>query len=747
MGSKAARAAWVCVVVTGALMIAAGLAIGIVLPQTFDKEVARLTVVDSPTAKGYKDWTSSEFDNVDGGVARDLWLFNLTNAAEVARGAKPVLQKVGPYSYRYFQRAAQVEFLDDGRKALSVDRIVYVPTPTSRDHNERVTLFNPVYLAAVTAANGESAVVVKATSTLFGTLAAGLTSNATRDKFLIAGSARVFAKVAAGFPGGMKALLPFWANATTSSGVPALDALRVSALAGAPTGISAEAAAGVWSALTDAMRLGMWALTRTAPAVGLSEAQARLVTVWALRYVKAVAEPALAATLGCGSDLADVGYAQWANAMPGGGASVLPAPSTGLEYAVWRAKTNSSAALTVAQAKAILTAFTSPYGLGAFLRAIASPAGFAALAPSYGNVTYAQGAAVAAYVTQYVQKNWILPLYRSWLGDSGAFATKPVRDFLFGGHDSFLEALTQRKVAPGLFFNDTTAADAVARNATTLKWTGKGNMRQLNQIIAKNGATTVKWATGVKVDGVSGVQFQNRIEDPRTYEPATWNAETNRPLNFAFDRYEKVAGILDTARYELKQSELWPINEVFFNHIAGFANMTSTSSGVPIFYSVPFMSHEDAVHWRANFTLDAQDPHGKWSQFLNVEPMLGTTMRAQLALQLNVYVDPVLKQRLSVTMPGLTAHQMVPLGYLVTGATADDGKLEEVSTKLRMRSAAVALLPGLVVPGAVLMAAGVALVVFSFTRRSQRREEKCAIAMDQAQGSAVLASGSTATGL
>eukprot|EP00727_Mastigamoeba_balamuthi_P002607 m51a1_g12343 putative lysosomal integral membrane protein ii (742) ;mRNA; r:515098-517575 len=719
ISSKGARCCWLCVAITGLVLIAIGVAVGVAFPSAVSNAIKKALVIDSATAAGYDKWVSEEVDPEEDGSEWNLYVFNVTNPSQVAAGARPILRELGPYKYRWASRAVDPVFLENGNKVRFLERNMYVPMALShggRDPTEKVTMINPVYLAILQITGGENNVLVSITASVFANVASGLTSNSSRASFLIGGAARYFARVFAQIPSAM--LYPHWANATSDGGLP--HGLTVSS-GNVSAGISSLGAQTAWTVLQNSTLLGAWVTRRSFPVSGvLTTTQNALATQWLLTYISGVVEPALAAAYGCGTSLADVGYAQWASAAPGGSRTVVTAMPN-IEYGMWLISHASNATLTVPQAKSLLVALTDKTSVGALLQ-LGSAGQWASVGALFGLSSW-QAANVYQYVAQYVRTYYVLPLFRSYLGTSGLFATKPLQDAVFGGPDSLYTVLAKLPTAAGIFANDTTVASTRARNASQLRWTGKGVLDDICQIIAKRDSEyNTQWGSPVKIEGTAGTQFSPFILRPKAFRPVLWDSNTNRSLTFEYAKYETVRGILPTARYELATDQLWTANPVFYNSLLGFANMSVQNYGVPVFFSPPHMNHNDSRAWRSNYTMSPTvDEDAEAVSYLNIEPFLGTTVRAQTALQFNVLIDARWAAKLSVTHPAIRSNMMVPVGYLISLGQATDKQLNGVKKVLATRAMALAVLPGLVVPGCVLFVAGLALLAYSLHKLRTKR--------------------------
>lgn len=93
-----AIAGLVLIIIGGALLII-GPATDAIIRHAKDGKIERTVVIHSYDDKKYEDWKSNGQDT-DPIRYRIFHVFNLTNPAEVEKGAIPIVKEVGPYAYQ-----------------------------------------------------------------------------------------------------------------------------------------------------------------------------------------------------------------------------------------------------------------------------------------------------------------------------------------------------------------------------------------------------------------------------------------------------------------------------------------------------------------------------------------------------------------------------------------------------------------------------------------------------------------------
>ena len=135
----------------GAVLIALAIILPLVFPSLFEKMLSKKLIVrsGSDVLKSYK--------KVPIPLYYQAYLFNLTNADDVLRGAKPKVQEVGPYTYRMTKERIDIKFnhsigtvTGKSKKTYYFDREM-----SSGDLTDVVTTINLAYisLAAKASAN------------------------------------------------------------------------------------------------------------------------------------------------------------------------------------------------------------------------------------------------------------------------------------------------------------------------------------------------------------------------------------------------------------------------------------------------------------------------------------------------------------------------------------------------------------------------------------------------------------------
>nr|XP_009685595.1 PREDICTED: lysosome membrane protein 2 [Struthio camelus australis] len=83
-------------------------------------------------------------------VYMQFYFFNVTNPLEVLQGDTPLVEEVGPYTYREYRPRVHVQFLDNGTKVSALNPKTYVFEPQKSVGDPEVDLIRTVNIPAVT---------------------------------------------------------------------------------------------------------------------------------------------------------------------------------------------------------------------------------------------------------------------------------------------------------------------------------------------------------------------------------------------------------------------------------------------------------------------------------------------------------------------------------------------------------------------------------------------------------------------
>ncbi|XP_037991073.1 lysosome membrane protein 2 isoform X1 [Motacilla alba alba] len=84
-------------------------------------------------------------------VYMQFYFFNVTNPLEVLQGATPLVEEIGPYTYREYRPRVHIQFLDNGTKVSALNPKTYVFEPEKSVGDPEVDLIRTVNIPAVTA--------------------------------------------------------------------------------------------------------------------------------------------------------------------------------------------------------------------------------------------------------------------------------------------------------------------------------------------------------------------------------------------------------------------------------------------------------------------------------------------------------------------------------------------------------------------------------------------------------------------
>jgi hypothetical protein len=179
------------------------------------------------------------------------------------------------------------------------------------------------------------------------------------------------------------------------------------------------------------------------------------------------------------------------------------------------------------------------------------------------------------------------------------------------------------------------------------------------------------------IQGTDGMMFARPFLD-KPIPLTVWSNELGRAIEFVYNTTESVGGI-NVRRYLLSSKTLvsasiLPENaDVYQFGPSGLANLTSVV-GVQVFASKPHFLDGDTSLFMPGI-LPNVNKHNSW---LDVEPMTGTTLRAQKALQLVYQIRPV-NATTQIWCP-LVSDRFVPSYWISETAVAPDNMLDALKT-------------------------------------------------------------------
>ena len=145
--------------IVGFLILAIAVALPLVFPLLFEKTITQKLILskDSEIFENFKKPPVS--------TIFEVWMFNLTNANDVLQGAKPILNQVGPYTYRIEREKVDINFNHTIGTIKSKTRSFYYFEPKLSGGNESdiITTINLVFTSiASMAENPTISPVIKA---------------------------------------------------------------------------------------------------------------------------------------------------------------------------------------------------------------------------------------------------------------------------------------------------------------------------------------------------------------------------------------------------------------------------------------------------------------------------------------------------------------------------------------------------------------------------------------------------------
>ena len=142
-----------CVVVLALSSLLFAATVPILLANLLNSGINEAVVIDSPSSPSYEVWQS----NMPGSAGQntavyyDIYFFDVQNAPQVLRGAKPILVERGPYSYKEYFTKFDVSWQDDGN-VMTYNKQTMYEFDAERSlpgvsENDTLTLASPTALA------------------------------------------------------------------------------------------------------------------------------------------------------------------------------------------------------------------------------------------------------------------------------------------------------------------------------------------------------------------------------------------------------------------------------------------------------------------------------------------------------------------------------------------------------------------------------------------------------------------------
>lgn len=589
-------------------------------------------------------------------------LYNLTNADEVLKGAKPEYKEIGPYVYKEYQLRFDSNFTDDGNLVSFYESRYYVFDREStyahlNPETDLITAVNPIYMGVLNNAGGSESGLIKAMvgpgiQQLFEQFDQ-LVPMASIFMYRYTFAYSAFNTFKSQFPNNY---LDIWVNATSP---PTSDWVNYTISAGATdsSGISQASAESIlhdfttldpaWiDVLTNATKRG-----ELAKKYNLSSRQAAMLFAWVAKYVQNVVIPKIEILKGV--PVSELGWRQWASG------DALPFPITvqvlasqiGItlpgppEFFFFDPKSRMS--MTVDQAKSLFDPKHTKYSLfdssniQTFVGLVS--AGNWVQIEANWNVTQAIAVRMVAYFS-YFREKFISAIGVPQVQDAiknggGLISTRTVDEWLWSYTDPLLVVLNQTVTNGALFVNDTSLDFVRQTTKRNIQFTGLNDTSLAQSFLAWNGSTEVLniWNGTVVVNGTEGNNFPPDLD---TSVPVTvFDSTTLRPAVFDANETVTIKGI-ELLRYRLSQ-EMFNSSSVFYQTLYGFANMSSAYNKAPIFLSKPHF-FQTTGGWldKINIINYIGPPDLAHDDIiLDVEPISGITMNEVKQLQVNVFLS------------------------------------------------------------------------------------------------------------
>lgn len=744
----------------GVILIVIGVAMGltwyfihaIVIDDIAQYELKGNLVLSSTSSKGYEDW-------VEGTAQRNpnyyyYYMWNITNIDQVlASGAKPIYAEVGPYVYRYYWYNRNASFSSDGNRVAYnlIEDYVFLPSESAGDPTvDLVTNINPAYVGMIQLAGAESQLILAATVVQIGQFIEFFTTvflDVVSSQYVpivldpltqqivqaIATQNQLSVAVAQEY------FYSQWANATA---VPPVMANWTNMIINQNTGISMSSAAQLFdpaqnmslaSNLTDSFFTWYYADSNPSgpeasllcTTFSLTPTQLNAVLAWrSSSFIIKYVQPAvldIVTQVYPSATWSDVGWLQFVNETFTDGQGVgqqypdyFPQYAAGpIELGALLDELSITDQFSISQIKGLLV---GPNGI---LNSLENFAVFGALAQNFSaddapflelwGITHAYASDFLAYmgVTGQVYTS---PLVLGWVNSgSGLITTQTVDFWLWRCNDPLLNFLTGPS-ACGLQNNDTV-------QPVSEIWTGNDNITKINTYTYwRNQSYVDYWATPVKVSGATdNGQFAPGVTANQTLY--VWDENFIKTLTFNQNGNYEVSGI-NTYIYIMDEGS-FEQSILYTNTITGFANESASSQGVPIFLSNWDFYGADPKYGN----LSGMNPDVSDLTTLYVEPTTGTTIKANMKVQINLYFQPGDAARLDVTTnwTKIADDYMFPLLKVWQNSTVGSQDSDKLKTLLMLEGQPFneGILWGVVGLGFVLAVVGFITLFFGYKNRQK----------------------------
>ena len=722
----------------GAIALLAGIFVGVGLLTRAGK--ALKTAAQHPLAgeKGYDKWADSAHEDA-AGLYYDVYMFNITNAADVANAlAAPAFTEVGPYSFReYCRRINTTSSEDESRltfyelcyKNFVPSRSIDKATGRQLSEDDQVTSINTFYYGALTSVGAHGSDAILAANSAGG-MFAGIVNNYFKA-FRFAewgGAANVEPNMAA-----------WWGNSTANDAASFTSSGNV---------------------VTTSARIGVPA------SFGLAEA-----TFEFNLFCRGKANLSLAD----GSD-------------PVAMAILNPLTAADIQIDATVANTILFGIRGLLNPNAVHpTNGKVGYGMALYLATVSQTNAATASLLFWGSGTLdaTQSNYLAKYV-QYLGLTFLNPTYKA-VGAKAPdalnpalnhyFWTRSVRLHMYFDTNNLLASMLGRganqRSASFMTMTDCPAEVIAAKSAsrqingdncqtefsTNNGWTsngktnkfifntGKENIKEVDQLYTWMNQTELvqrvnnsgNWCNGDlpirgrRDPGVAPaeVDWSNWMVDTSHFKKGfkfdIWNSDTMRTATFAYNKKMSVRGV-KAHEFRVDYDAMLGPDSFFDQSIYGVLNMTCIKSMVPIMFTLPHFNKADlnstTWHYPA-LTADADNDDIK----VFVEPNTGLAIKAQLMLQINLLVP---KDITGITKfaAGTTQDTLFPLFYL----NKNSEMTEDNEDTLKLAQGALKVPQPFLIAGCIVGPIALAVAIYLILTAGKAAGETAGVTSSQASG-------------
>jgi len=251
--------------------------------------------------------------------------------------------------------------------------------------------------------------------------------------------------------------------------------------------------------------------------------------------------------------------------------------------------------------------------------------------------------------------------------NGGLFKTMSVNDWLYHPIDPLMRIVEPDFPTDGrLVVNVTSQAEAEATIPPSKEYTGKSDLDLLNWYITWRNKTHITYAVDVPVSGQDEWgQFQPFQKERGIERLYMFDPNYVRELEIVKMMEVEYRGV-ELWRYSFSNST-WAPNADYFMTIPGFTNQTIIE-GSPIFLSI--------AHWQGVPTeytdkvkgvVEGRDWRKDYS-VIDIEPHTGLVFHTNASLMVNLYLEPVMEEWLSVYNPNVPVDTFYPVMWALEQA-------------------------------------------------------------------------------